>query len=203
VSSNQRPEARSARSGGRFRELLLWIYEAAKFGTVGAIAYLVDNGAYVILTEGPGRLMADWPVRASVVASLIATAVSYVGNRYWTFSRQRSKMPVKEVIWFFAANAIGILITGGCLYFSRWILDLHGTVPDLIARNVGIVLGTIFRYVAYKFWVFRAGPNKPSPDAILDAESSAGAQPDPAPGQDQPVVPPPDGELNAKTKETP
>jgi putative flippase GtrA len=162
VSWNQRLEAWAERTGSRLPKLLLWGYEMAKFGAVGAVAYVADNGGYLLLTEGPGQLMARWPVRASILASLFATGVSYLGNRYWTFSHKRAKMPIKEAIWFFAANGVGILITGGCLYFSRWMLDFHGAVPDTIARNIGIVLGTIFRYVAYKFWVFRAPLPEPA-----------------------------------------
>jgi putative flippase GtrA len=137
-------------------KLLLWAYEAAKFGAVGLVAYVVDNGLYLLLAEGPGEVMAAWPVRASILASLVATGVSYLGNRYWTFSRKRAKMPLKEVAMFVAANVVGLLITAGCLYFSRWVLHFEGPGPDVIARNIGIVLGTIFRYLAYKFWVFTA-----------------------------------------------
>jgi putative flippase GtrA len=144
------------------------VFEGAKFGTVGAIAFLVDNGTYFLLVSGPGHLLAPWPVRASILASVIATAVSYGGNRYWTFSEQRhrgtpgkpGRVPVKEAVMYAAANLAGVLITGACLYFSRWILDFHSPSADAIARNTGIVLGTIFRYLAYKFWIFSAKPKE-------------------------------------------
>jgi putative flippase GtrA len=155
----ERLEAAAANPGHRLRrlaKLFLWAYEAAKFGAVGAVAWLVDNGAYLLLTEGPGGLMAAYPVRASIIASAVATAVSYLGNRYWTFAGRRAKLPLKEAAAFVAANGIGLLITGGCLYLSRWVFGFHGAGPDVIARNLGIVLGTVFRYLAYKFWVFTA-----------------------------------------------
>jgi putative flippase GtrA len=59
------------------------------------------------------------------------------------------------MVTFGLANAIGIVITGACLYFSRWVLGFHSAGADAIARNIGIALGTIFRYLAYKFWVFK------------------------------------------------
>ncbi|MDR2381848.1 MAG: GtrA family protein, partial [Bifidobacteriaceae bacterium] len=65
--------------------------EATKFGTVGALAFIVDNGGYFLLVNGPGRLLAPYPVRASVLASAIAVVFSYVGNRYWTFAQHRSR----------------------------------------------------------------------------------------------------------------
>jgi putative flippase GtrA len=140
-----------------------WAWEAGKFGAVGAAAFLVDNATYFLLVTGPGQLLATAPVRASIMASLVATAFSYVGNRYWTFAQQRSapsKRQVREAAAFVAANLIGIVITGACLYFSRWVLDLHSVAADAVARNIGIVLGTVFRYLAYKFWVFTAKPKE-------------------------------------------
>jgi putative flippase GtrA len=136
---------------------------------VGAIAFVVDNGLYRLLVGGPAKLLAPWPVRASILASTVAVAVSYVGNRYWTFSKtrsragpgRRSRMPLREMLAFAAANAIGVLITGACLYVSRWILDQHSAGADVLARNVGIALGTVFRYLAYKFWVFTGSARKP------------------------------------------
>jgi putative flippase GtrA len=136
--------------------LVLWGYEAAKFGAVGAIAYVVDNGLYALLVEGPGHLMGEYRVRASIIATIVATLVSYCGNRYWTFGAKRAKAPLREVLLFFAANGVGMLITGGCLYISHWILGFESLAADTISRNIGIALGTIFRYFAYKFWVFTA-----------------------------------------------
>jgi putative flippase GtrA len=146
----------AARGGHRLAKLLVWAFEAGKFGAVGAVAFLVDNGLYLLLIDGPGEVMAPWPVRASVVASLIATGLSYLGNRYWTFSGKRGRLPAKEIAMFVAANLAGMLITAACLYFSRWVLSFDSSGADVVARNIGIALGTIFRYLAYKFWVFSA-----------------------------------------------
>jgi putative flippase GtrA len=156
VSLIERLETSAVKTGSRTAKLALWAYEAGKFGAVGALAYLVDNGAYLLLVKGPGQVMAGVPVRASIIATVIATAVSYTGNRYWTFRGKRAQMPAREATLFFAANAVGLAITGGCLYFSHWILGFHSLAADTIARNIGIVLGTIFRYFSYKFWVFTA-----------------------------------------------
>ncbi|MDR1188278.1 MAG: GtrA family protein [Bifidobacteriaceae bacterium] len=188
---NQRLEDWAAKRGGRLSKLVAWAYEAAKFGAVGAVAYLVDNGTYLLLTKGPGQLMEPWAVRASIIASVLATGVSYLGNRYWTFSRKRASMPAKEAVGFFAANGVGILITGGCLYFSHWVLGIHGALADTIARNIGIVLGTIFRYVAYKFWVFRGQPADARP---ADGQPAHGQPADHQPADGQPAERQPTGE---------
>jgi putative flippase GtrA len=143
-----------------------------KFGVVGALAFVVDNGAYFLLTIGPGHLLAAYPVRASILATLIATAFAYVGNRNWAFTPGRpgapqtdddahpapreapGRPPVKEMLAFLAANGVGMAIIAGCLYLSRWVFDFQDAGADAVARNFGIALSTVFRYLAYKFWVF-------------------------------------------------
>jgi hypothetical protein len=52
-------------------------------------------------------------------------------------------------------NAIGLLIALGCLGFARYVLGLDGVLAFNIAGNViGTGLGTVFRFWAYKRWVF-------------------------------------------------
>jgi putative flippase GtrA len=161
--------AAAARRASWLAATIHLVFEGAKFGAVGALAFVVDNGLYLLLVNGPGKLLAPWPVRASILASVAAVGFSYVGNRYWTFSKKRSRAgadrrgraPLREMLAFAAANAVGVLITGACLYLSRWILDQHSAGADVLARNIGIAVGTVFRYLAYKFWVFTASAERP------------------------------------------
>jgi hypothetical protein len=42
-----------------------------------------------------------------------------------------------------------------CIGVSRYVLQLHSLLADNIASNVvGLVLGTIVRFLLYKFWVY-------------------------------------------------
>jgi len=52
-------------------------------------------------------------------------------------------------------NAIGLLIEVGSLAFAVYVLDMTSPLAKNIAGNiVGVGLGTIFRYFAYKRHVF-------------------------------------------------
>jgi putative flippase GtrA len=139
-----------------------WLTQLAKFGTIGAAAYVVDAGGFNLLTIGPGHLMAAEPVRASLISGAVSILVAWIGNRYWTFSANRNERKTKELIQFVLVNIGGVLIASACLYISRWILDFHSVLSDNLARNIiGVGLGTIFRYLCYKLWVF-TGPGKPN-----------------------------------------
>jgi len=139
---------------GRSRQL---IAELARFGMVGGLAVLVaDIGTNELyFRAGVG------PLLSNVIATVVATIVSYAGNRYWTFrDRQRSSVS-REGILFFVLNGIGLAIQLACLGFSTYLLGLHGRIAYNIFLAIGIGLATLFRYGAYKKWVWRAQPPAP------------------------------------------
>lgn len=135
------------------------IAELARFGSVGAVAYLVDLGLFNLLRFGPGELLGEKPLTAKVISVVVATLVSWLGNRYWTFARQRTEGRLRELVMFALVNGGGMLIAVACLWFSHYVLQLTSPLADNIAANVvGVGLGTVFRYFCYKFLVFTGTP---------------------------------------------
>ncbi|WP_082156529.1 GtrA family protein [Cellulomonas sp. A375-1] len=128
--------------------------ELARFLSVGGVAFVVDMGLFNLLRFGPGELLAEKPITAKVVSTLVATLVSWVGNRLWTFSQHRTRHRGRELLLFVVVNGLGLAVGAAPLAFSQYVLHLDGPVPDNIANLVGIALGTALRYVGYKRWVF-------------------------------------------------
>ncbi len=130
---------------------MLW-REVAKFGVVGAVAWVIDSGIYLYLMNGP---MHSGEVWAKGWATVVASIFSWAANRYWTFRHRKQANMGREVALFMVMNAIGLLISAGCVAFAKYVLDLNSKTALFIAGSVvGLVLGTIFRYFAYRFWVF-------------------------------------------------
>ncbi|GGK66922.1 GtrA family protein [Ornithinimicrobium pekingense] len=134
--------------------------EVAKFGTVGAVAFVLDTLLYNLLVFGlPGVLdgpLEGQPLAGKVVSASVATVFSWLGNRLWTFRHRRRAAVAHELGLFVVFNALGLAIALACLGFSRYVLDLHSQLADNIAGNgVGLVLGTLFRFWAYRTFVFR------------------------------------------------
>ncbi len=134
--------------------------EVAKFGTVGALAFLLDTVLYNVLVFGlPGVVdgpMSGQPLLGKVVSTSIATVFSWLGNRLWTFRHRRRSAVAHEFALFLFFNAVGLAIALACLGFSRYVLDLHSQLADNVSGNgVGLVLGTLFRFWAYRTFVFR------------------------------------------------
>lgn len=132
---------------------LLW-REVAKFGVVGAAAFVVDSAVWWWLMNGP---MEGSNVKSKIVAGVVATLFSWVANRLWTFRHRRMANKVRELVMFLLMNAIGLGIQALCVVIAQYGLGLTDNVSVFIAGNVvGLFFGTVFRYFAYRFWVFRA-----------------------------------------------
>ena len=128
------------------------VRELAKFGVVGVLAVVIaDAGTNVLHFQfGVGALMAN------VVATIVATVVSYVGNRYWTFRDRQRTTVRREGVLFFVLNGIGLGIQLACLGVCTYVLGWHDKLSYNIFLLVGIGLATAFRYGAYKKWVWQA-----------------------------------------------
>ena len=134
--------------------------EAIKFGAVGAIAFVVDVGLFNLLTTtlwpGSGEPPLDGHEKiAKIVSAGTATMWAWLGNRYWTFRHRRQATPLRELVLFVMMNLIGLVISVGCLAISHDLFGFTSPLADNISGNlIGIGLGTLFRFWAYRRFVF-------------------------------------------------
>lgn len=134
------------------------VREMVKFGAVGAVAFVVDIGLFNLLRFGlgDGGPLEHKPLTAKVISASVATVVAWLGNRLWTFRHRRRQRPAHELALFVVFNVAGMAIALGCLAFSHYGLGLRSPAADNISANgVGLVLGTLFRFWAYRTFVFR------------------------------------------------
>lgn len=128
----------------------------AKFGVVGAIAYLIDVGLFNVLSYvGADPLLAGQPLWAKVVSTTAATIFAWLGNRYWTFRRTRRSEAGREFVLYAVVCVVGLGIALACLWVSHYLLGFTSPLADNIAANVvGLLAGTAFRFWAYQRFVF-------------------------------------------------
>jgi putative flippase GtrA len=130
----------------------------AKFGVVGGVAFVVDVTVFNALRfegdlwSGP---LSHKPITAKVLSVCVATAVSYLGNRHWTWHDRARRHVAREVTLFGLLNGVGMLIAVACLAVSHYALGFTSALADNVSANgVGLVLGTAFRFWSYRRWVF-------------------------------------------------
>lgn len=143
--------------------------EALKFGAVGAVAFVLDVGLFNLFTTGlwpgAGSPPLDGHEKLAKIASAsVAILWAWLGNRYWTFRHRRQATPARELMLFVVMNLVGLLISVLCLTVSHDLLGFTSPLADNISGNViGIGLGTLFRFWAYRRFVFNELIEHPEP----------------------------------------
>lgn len=141
------------------------VREMLKFGVVGAVAFVIDFGGYNLLVYGPHLLgmlgegttqgvLHDKPLTAKIISAAVATVVAWLGNRLWTFRHRRKRQAVHEFALFVFFNIVAMVIGVVALGFSRYVLGLDSQLADNLTNIVGIAIGTLFRFWAYRKFVF-------------------------------------------------
>jgi putative flippase GtrA len=170
---------------GRFRHL---IHEGGKFLVVGGVGTVVTFGLANAL-NGMGKY------KAVTVATIVATIVTFIGNRYWTFRHREGQSNTRDTVMFFILNGVGLLIYYACFWLIQDAAGLKAKIWYNVALVVGTGLGTLFRFWSYRKWVWTApgapgaelgaslggSPVDPPPEETLTAAVSAPAAPAPAP----------------------
>ena len=133
----------------KFRHL---IHEVAKFGVVGGIGFVVSLvGADLLRYDlGVGKY------KAVTAATLLATVVTFIGNRYWTYRHRPRTGTARESVMFFVMNGIGILIQYASIATIEDGLGLNSPFWYNFANLLGIAIGTCFRFYSYRRWVWKA-----------------------------------------------
>lgn len=155
------------------------------FGLVGGTAFVVDVGVYNLLRF---TVLDDKPIGAKVISVAVATIVAWLGNRALTFRTEHRRAVWKEGALFALMNVLGLGIAAGCLYVSHYVLGYTTALADNIAGNgVGLVLGMVFRFLAYRYVVFR--PAESATDRRRKTSEQPAPEPRPAASTPSPVSP--------------
>jgi putative flippase GtrA len=161
VASPVQPAKRPARPFQALYERFAHIaHEIGKFGLVGALCYGIDIGIFAVWNS-----MTRQPFVATIVSTLIATSVAFVGNRFWTWRHRERTNLKREYTLYFGFNAVGLAIGIACLWVSHnwlgsiWPAVFTTTLADALSGKVlGVALASLFRFWAYRRFVFPAPP---------------------------------------------
>jgi putative flippase GtrA len=143
-----------------YRDLAIRHRELVKFALVGGTTYLVDIMLFTLLKM---TVLEPKPVTAKIIAVLVATIVSYVLNREWSFRTRGGRERHHEATLFFLICGIGLVINATPLWISRYVLHLQvpqvslllQEIADFASANViGTLLAMVFRWWAFRKYVF-------------------------------------------------
>ncbi len=126
------------------------------------------------------------PLEAKAISTTIATVFTYLGSRFWTFKHRENQALGREATLFVVLNLIGLAIAEVVIALVTYGFGLHSQLEYNAASVVGTGLATIFRYFAYRQWVFTA-PAEPSAGIAASAPDELEPIPDYPPWEGDPA----------------
>jgi putative flippase GtrA len=149
------------------RSYLIKHRELLKFAAVGAMTFVVTIVVNYALKL---TFLNDKPITALAFAVVVATVVSYILNREWSFRTRGGRERHHEAALFFFFSACAVAINLIPPTISRYVLLLEVPHVTLLAQETadfisGMIIGTLaasfFRLWAFKKWVFPKAGARP------------------------------------------
>jgi putative flippase GtrA len=138
------------------------VHEALKFGIVGCVNTVVD---FIVFN----LFLPIGPLKANVISTVVATTSSYGMNRHWTYKDRLRSALRREYALFFLFNLAGFLIQSVVLAIVKYGLhfteDSGGRVALNIGKAAGVGVAMVFRFWAYRTFVFKADVPEVEPPA--------------------------------------
>ncbi|MFV2115664.1 GtrA family protein [Micromonospora sp. LOL_025] len=132
-----------------------FIHEALKFGIVGGVNTVINYAVFNLLAL---TVFVNGQLKATVIATVVATITSYLMNRHWTYRDRPKSAMRREYVLFFLFNGAGLLIELGVLAAAKYGLGLNSLLALNVAKTGGVLLATLFRFWSYRTFVFQPAP---------------------------------------------
>ena len=128
--------------------------ELGAFGVVGSVCFVLDLGLFQLLYAHMGV----GAVTARLLSTLVSMSAAFLAHRWWSFSHRAGSGWGREYVVFVGVNAVTLLLSLAVVAFVRYPLAQHDPLVLQLANVGSVALGTVIRFLAYRRWVFVAGP---------------------------------------------
>jgi putative flippase GtrA len=139
-----------------YRRIAIRHRELVKFALVGGTTWVIDTVVFLGLKT---TVLVEKPLTSKIMAVLVATIVSYVLNREWSFRTRGGRERHHEAALFFIISGIGVAVYTAPLAISRYVFDLQVPfVSTLVQETADFVSGQILGVLAgmaFRWWAFR------------------------------------------------
>ena len=125
----------------------------------------------------PG-LLNGWPVTAWFLANCVGMVISFYGSSRYAFRHRHAAGTAGGVVRYVEVNLASFVIPMACLWVTRNVLGWDSALADNVSANVvGAFLGMLFRFWAFRRFVFKREP------AGLTARAASGVLPELGPDE--------------------
>lgn len=160
---------------GRILPVVIAYAGFIRFALVGLFTFILTTALFFGLKVS---ILDEKPVTAFSIATLVATIVSYVLNREWSFAERGGRSARHEASLFFIVSAVALGLSQIPLAMSRYVFDLQAPAISPFAEHLadfvsGSIIGTLaamaFRWWAFRKWVF---PELTVDDAVVQSSET-------------------------------
>ncbi len=146
------------------------IEQVLKFGVVGVLAFLIDYGVLMLLSQG----LHMNPVAAAAISFVVSVVFNYVASMRFVFTHRDDLSKEREFVIFVVLSVIGLGINELCMWAGTAVLGdsaLMVTVTKVFSTAVVMV----WNFVSRKKWL-DAGEPAAEPEGDSAAEKSEPAE---------------------------
>nr|EJI94502.1 gtrA-like family protein [Rhodococcus sp. JVH1] len=131
-------------------------HELIKFAIVGGTTMIFDLAIFYSLSL---TILEEKPVVAKILSGILATVLSYILNREWSFKNRGGRERHHEALLFFTISGIGVLLAAAPLWIANNVFDIRASQENLTTLVVvdfvlNYIIGNLLQMV-FRFWALR------------------------------------------------
>ena len=119
------------------------IEQIMKFGVVGVIAFVIDYGLMVALTELAG---VNYLISATI-SFIVSVTFNYFASMRYVFTHKEGMSRRREFIIFVVLSVIGLGINNACMWAGVELLSVHYLITKIFATAVVMVWNFVTRKI--------------------------------------------------------
>lgn len=105
------------------------LQQITKFGVVGVIAFVIDYGLMVLLTEAFGI---NYLISATI-SFTVSVIFNYIASMRYVFTHKEGMSRRREFIIFVVLSIIGLLINNGLMWLGTGLLGISYLITKIVA----------------------------------------------------------------------
>ncbi|SEM17865.1 Putative flippase GtrA (transmembrane translocase of bactoprenol-linked glucose) [Rhodococcus maanshanensis] len=137
------------------RDVVLRHHELIKFAIVGGTTMVFDLAIFYSLSL---TILEQKPVVAKIISGVMATILSYILNREWSFKNRGGRERHHEALLFFTISGIGVVISAAPLFIANNIFDIRAsaslTTLVIVDFVLNYIIGNVLQMI-FRFWALR------------------------------------------------